>query len=216
MSTEEPFIVGVGGFESNVGKTTLMCDLLTAFPGWEAIKTTKGHYRSCGKDPHACCVSHLLSDKPIVRSGKGETYASGKDTGRYWDAGASNVHWVIATENQIERGVIQALERVRSRGVLIEGNTFSEYVNLNLMIMVARRSGHTIKNSARRALARSTDVYVSRLDCGEEFEIPSLSAPLKSIVESLPIFTDHNFPRLVAKIYDLSSRLAPETALAGH
>ena len=66
-----------------------------SFPGWEAIKTTRGHYRSCGKDPHACCVSHLLTEEPLVRSGRAETYEPGKDTGRYWDAGATNVHWLI-------------------------------------------------------------------------------------------------------------------------
>ena len=71
-------MIGIGGFTSNVGKTTLLCDLLEAFPGWEAIKTTRGHYRSCGKDPHACCVSHLLSDEPLVRSGRAETYEAGK------------------------------------------------------------------------------------------------------------------------------------------
>ena len=47
-----------------------MCELFKAFPGWEAIKTTRGHYRSCGKDPQACCVSHLLSEEPLVRSGR--------------------------------------------------------------------------------------------------------------------------------------------------
>ena len=51
-----------------------LCELLKAFPGWEAIKTTRGHYRSCGKDPKACCVSHLLSEEPLVRSGRDETY----------------------------------------------------------------------------------------------------------------------------------------------
>ncbi len=60
MKSVRPVIVGVGGFTSEVGKTTLLCGLLQALPGWEAIKTTRGHYRSCGKDPHACCVSHLL------------------------------------------------------------------------------------------------------------------------------------------------------------
>jgi len=69
-----PTIVAVGGFASDVGKTTLMCRLLKSLPGWEAIKTTRGHYRSCGKDPHACCVSHLLGDEPVVRSGREQTY----------------------------------------------------------------------------------------------------------------------------------------------
>ena len=90
-----------------------MCDLLQVFPGWEAIKTTRGHYRSCGKDAEACCVSHLLGEEPLIRSGRADTYAPGKDTGRYWDAGASNVHWLIATENQIGRGIQQTLQRVQ-------------------------------------------------------------------------------------------------------
>ncbi|HET6854687.1 MAG TPA: hypothetical protein VFH46_20475, partial [Pyrinomonadaceae bacterium] len=112
-----PVVIGVGGFTSNVGKTTLLCELLKAFPGWEAIKTTRGHYRSCGKDPKACCVSHLLSEEPLVRSGRDETYTFGKDTARYWDAGAANVHWLIATDNQIEKGIKQALAKVKSPGV---------------------------------------------------------------------------------------------------
>ena len=63
---DRPLVIGIGGYTSDVGKTTLMCELLAAFPGWEAIKTTRGHYRSCGKDPHACCVSHLLAAQPSV------------------------------------------------------------------------------------------------------------------------------------------------------
>src|SRR5712691_1793251 len=147
-----PTIIGIGGFESNVGKTTLMCELLKAFPEWEAIKTTRGHYRSCGKDPLSCCVSHLLGNQPVLRSGREETYVSGKDTGRYWDAGAANVHWVIATEAQVELGIKEALKRVRSRSVLIEGNSFTEFVQVGLMVMVARADHEKIKKSAKQAL----------------------------------------------------------------
>jgi molybdopterin-guanine dinucleotide biosynthesis protein len=113
--------IAVAGTSSEVGKTTLLCSLLREFSGWEAIKMTRGHYRSCGKDPHACCVSHVLSDEPVIRSGREQTYACGKDTGRYWDAGASNVHWVIVTDDQVERGIGLALDRVEAPGVLIEG-----------------------------------------------------------------------------------------------
>src|SRR6185312_14060041 len=123
-----PTIVGIGGLTSEVGKTTLLCKLLNAFAGWEAIKTTRGHYRSCGKDPHTCCVSDLLSDEPTVQSGYDLTFSPGKDTGRYWEAGASNVHWVIGTDDQIEAGISEALRRVLAAGVFIEGNSFTEFV----------------------------------------------------------------------------------------
>src|ERR687894_3074708 len=114
--------VAVGGFASNTGKTTIVCELLRALPGWEAVKVTRGHYRSCGKSAHACCVSHLLSDEPLVRSGREDTYTPGKDTGRYWDAGASNVHWAIVTDAQVGRGFGLALARVKAEGVFVEGN----------------------------------------------------------------------------------------------
>jgi hypothetical protein len=78
-----PAIIAVCGFSSEVGKTTLMCDLLRAFPGWEAIKVARGHYRSCGRDPHTCCVSDLLGDEPVIRSGRDQNFETGKDTGLY-------------------------------------------------------------------------------------------------------------------------------------
>jgi molybdopterin-guanine dinucleotide biosynthesis protein len=157
----QPIIIGIGGFTSNVGKTTLLCELLKEFPGWEAIKTTRGHYRSCGKDPKACCVSHLLSEQPLVRSGRKETYELGKDTGRYWDAGASNVHWLIATDNQVEEGIKLALAKVQSPGVFVEGNSFTEFVNADHFIMVRQASNSKIKSSARRMISKATAIYVS-------------------------------------------------------
>ena len=176
-----PVIIGVGGYTSNVGKTTLMCELLKSFPGWEAIKTTRGHYRSCGKDPHACCVSHLLSEEPLVRSGRAETYELGKDTGRYWDAGAANVHWLICTDNQVEKGIKEALARVKSPGVLIEGNSFTQFVQTDHFIMVRRADDDKMKTSARRTIERATGIYVSDLDGEVENEmkyLPTAETPL--------------------------------------
>jgi molybdopterin-guanine dinucleotide biosynthesis protein len=179
-----PVIIGVGGFNSDVGKTTLMCELLKWFPEWEAIKTTRGHYRSCGKDPHACCVSHLLSEEPLVRSGRAETYEKGKDTGRYWDAGASNVHWLICTDNQVEKGIKEALARVKSPGVLIEGNSFTQFVQPDHFVMVRRAGDDKMKTSARRTIGKATAIYVS-----------DTSTALAE--DSIPVFTPPSLPDLI-------------------
>lgn len=160
--------MGVGGFASDVGKTELMCALLRCLPGWEAIKTTRGHYRSCGKDPEACCVSHLLGPEPIVRSGRAANYTLGKDTARYWDAGARSVHWVIGTDTQIGTGVERALDRVESEGVLIEGNTFRRSVQTDYFIMVVRPDRVKPKSSARKVLADASALYIS--SDGEDVE----------------------------------------------
>jgi molybdopterin-guanine dinucleotide biosynthesis protein len=207
MSSDFHRIVVIAGTSSNAGKTTLLCDLLrelTRDESWEAIKLTRGHYRSCGKDPSACCVSHLLSDQPLVRSGREETYAAGKDTGRYWEAGARNVHWVIVTDTQVEQGIKAALARVKSGRVLIEGTSLLKFIKADFVVMVARpdqMSRVKIKPSARRALAAGLvdALYLSGDDDGEVFK-DSLPPELAG---AAPIYTNSLRPQLIRRIEDL-------------
>jgi len=204
-----PQIVGIGGLTSEVGKTTLMCKLLNAFPGWEAIKTTRGHYRSCGKDPHACCVSDLLSEEPVVHSGREATYVAGKDTGRYWDAGAGNVHWVIATDEQVEAGVRQALSRVRADGVFVEGNSFTQFVKPDFFVMVANSKTLKIKHTARRALAQVEAVYVSQGSAAIETESIRKFLCDSNLRDEVEFVSDDQFAFLLASVRaKLQSRLA--------
>jgi molybdopterin-guanine dinucleotide biosynthesis protein len=203
-------VVAVGGFESNSGKTTLLCELLRAFPGWEAIKVTRGHYRSCGRDPQACCVSPLLGDAPLVRTGRAETYAPGKDTGRYWDAGASNVHWVVATDRQVERGITDALGRVASRGVVIEGNSFSQFVDVDFFVMVASH-GARMKPTARRALSKADALYLPDPADGDyesaRREVGELLGRQESFRGSeLPLYTSASFAELIESINERHAR----------
>jgi len=213
-------IVAVSGFTSEVGKTTLMCDLLRAFPGWEAIKMTRGHYRSCGKDPHTCCVSHLLSDQPVIRSGREQTYAFGKDTGRYWDAGAANVHWVIVTDAQVEQGIKQALECVFAPGVFIEGNSFLDFIPADFVVMVSRASGGKLKGSARRALAYSSAIYLSNAsaegsDGQNQFAVWGKESGADKLIGDLPIYTQENLPELIARLQRMDLSANPSARLIG-
>src|SRR5215468_9252104 len=189
-------IVVIAGTSSDTGKTTLLCDLLRELgrdESWEAIKLTRGHYRSCGKDPHACCVSHLLSDRPLVRSGRDETYAAGKDTGRYWEAGASDVHWVIVTDNQVEQGIRAALARVKSGRVLIEGTSLLKFIESDFVVMVARpdQTGRMkIKPSARRALAerRVDALYLFSEEAGKDGDAAFKDSLPTELANAAPIY----------------------------
>jgi molybdopterin-guanine dinucleotide biosynthesis protein len=160
MSDIGPRVVAVSGLSSNTGKTTLACELLARLPGWEAIKLTRGHYRSCGKDPSGCCVSDLLRDEPLIRSGREANYEFGKDTGRFWDAGAANVHWVIVGEDQVEAGINEALARVETAAVIVEGNSFLEYIEPDFAIMWARAGENKVKSSARRNFEKADALYL--------------------------------------------------------
>ncbi|HEV3471537.1 MAG TPA: hypothetical protein VG148_19575 [Pyrinomonadaceae bacterium] len=202
-----PAIVAVGGFSSNSGKTTLVCELLRALPGWEAIKMTRGHYRSCGRDPHACCVSPLLGEEPLVLSGREATYAGGKDTGRYWEAGAANVHWVVSTDAQVAEGFALARGRVRAEGVLVEGNSFLKHADADFVVMVARPDRLQIKPTARRALGKTSAIYVS-----QEGDRPGPGAVEKflcglraadaagALAPGAPVYTRETLTQLVARI----------------
>jgi hypothetical protein len=152
-------------------------------------------------------VSHLLAEEPSIRSGRAETYAAGKDTGRYWDAGAANVHWVIVTDKQVERGIKSALGRVRAEGVLVEGTSFVQFVKVDLMLMAARASGvDKIKPSARRALAKTDALYL--FDEGEDApedarERFHASPAGESLAGSIPIYTREDLPRLIERVREV-------------
>ncbi|MBV9924860.1 MAG: hypothetical protein JOZ96_07435 [Acidobacteria bacterium] len=200
-----PTVIAVGGFNSNSGKTTLVCELLRALPDWEALKMTRGHYRSCGRDPHACCVAHLLSEEPVVRSGRAETYAPGKDTGRYWEAGASEVHWAVVTDAQVEAGFRAALARVKAPGVVVEGNSFLRSFEADFTVLVARPDVLQIKTTARRVLPVASALYLS--DAGQgiapdtraRFERWWSESGLAESAPALPVYTRESLPELTER-----------------
>jgi len=206
MSDRPPSIIAVSGLSSNTGKTTLACELIARLPGWEAIKLTRGHYRSCGKDPSGCCVSDLLRDQPLIRSGHEANYELGKDTGRFWDAGAVNVHWVIVGEDQVQAGINEALSRVQSDGVIVEGNSFLEYIEPDFAIMCARAGENKVKSSARRNLQKADALYLSTIDnCDrkeaiERFENWQRGLSIELNTDGLWIATRYDIAKLIDSI----------------
>src|SRR5205823_844481 len=206
MNEHRPSIVAVSGLSSNTGKTTLACDLIKHLPGWEAIKITRGHYRSCGKDPSGCCVSDLLRDEPLIRSGREANYEVGKDTGRFWDAGAVNVHWLIVDENQVEEGIRRALSRVQTEGVIVEGNSFLEFINPDYAIICSRAGENKLKSSARRTLERADALYLSTIDDADRetaiqrFEQWRKALSIELNTADVPIYTRDELPNLMHAI----------------
>jgi hypothetical protein len=136
------------------------------------------------------------------------TYSPGKDSGRYWDAGATNVHWLIATDAQVDLGITQTLARVNAPGVFIEGNSFTEYVRPDFFIMVARAGDLKLKPTARQALTRVSAVYLS--DSGSvadkvrvrKFLSETLPASESS---ALPVHGAAEFSQLISLVQRLDS-----------
>jgi hypothetical protein len=208
-------IVSISGFSSNVGKTTLLCDLLRLNTGWEAIKISRGHYRSCGKDPQACCISPLLGEKPLILSGRAATFAEGKDTGRYWAAGASNVHWLICTSEQVEQGAREALARVEGEGVFVEGTSFLKHVRADYSIMVAGTPVGEIKSSAARVIEQVSAIYAGRSEpeAGLLTTIREKLARRGGKLGDVPIYFERDLTLLAEQIGKAHAGTPPRPAL---
>jgi hypothetical protein len=116
------------------------------------------------------------------------------------------------TDAQVERGVRQALERVRAPGVLIEGNSFLKFVDVDFAVMVARAGGGKIKPSARRALKVCSALYLSD-DAGDaaaerrRFTEWLRDAADRDLLAALPLYTREELPSLIARIRALHAPL---------
>jgi len=205
-------VIAVGGFASDTGKTTLVCELLRALPGSEAVKTTRGHYRSCGKDPRACCVAPLLGPEALVLSGRAETYAPGKDTGRYWDAGAANVHWVVAAGGQVAEGFGRALSRVTAPLVVVEGNSFLRQFEADFVVMAVSAGAQKIKPTARQVLGRASAFYLAaasgRVGAAdlEAFEALLGREGFGDLTARARVYTPETLAQLIARVREVGGR----------
>ena len=101
----------------------------------------------------------------------------------------------------MKEGIESALQLVKSRGVFIEGNSFTEYVKPDFFIMVARPDVPKIKATAKRAMPRVSAVYLSN-ETGSSARGEFLGQYLSE--RDVPIFSPATLPALVTKLRLLS------------
>lgn len=115
-----PFIIGVGGAHSRVGKTTISCKVLRRLKGWGAIKYTK-----------TLLYSSIVDSPGILRQ-------KHKDTGRLLEAGAEDVLWVRSPVEGLEETLQIAVERLSHlKGIVLEGNSAIEVLKPDIILFVS-------------------------------------------------------------------------------
>jgi len=151
---KRPFIIGVGGTSSNVGKTTAAV-LLMRYLAAGIIEQATG---ASGEDTgHALS----LSDKPkrggpgkwgAIKYTKTELYASlvddkavlsckDKDTGRFFDAGAEDVIWVKSPPRDLKDLLPMAIDRLSCLdGLIVEGNSAIEFLKPDIVIFIVGKN----------------------------------------------------------------------------
>ncbi len=168
-------LICVGGMSSGCGKTSLVCLLLRALPGWAAMKVVPsrmGHVCPHGRDCDACEPPEGAFEVAIDEEIRER---AGKDTARFAEAGASHVALVRALPECLPAALDSAMERFSGvPGVVIESTTAMPAVE-GPRIIVARNGLAETKHSARIALG-SADLIVmnQEVDAAGEggFDLP--------------------------------------------
>jgi hypothetical protein len=174
-------VICVGGLSSGCGKTSVVCMLLTAFPGWAAIKVTPSRADEVcprGRDCEACQPPEGRFEVTIDE----QTPLPGKDTARFAEAGASHVVFVRGLPECLPEALWSAFDLLAGvPGVIVESTTAVPIVD-GLRMLVAREGVSEAKDSARAAVGL-IDLFV----INQEPDAPRLprfeSIPLVEEVE---------------------------------
>ncbi|MBF0518069.1 MAG: molybdopterin-guanine dinucleotide biosynthesis protein MobB [Nitrospirae bacterium] len=147
-------LVCIGGAHSSCGKTTLSERLLKRLTKrkkgtWGAIKYTQTAFYTS------------LSDAQDTIN------QSDKDTSRLLSAGARRAQWIQAPRHELEEIVRIAIDKFwEMDGILVEGNSPTEYVDFDVVAFVFGEDPLKIKDSAKRALEKATVLVLRELPSG--------------------------------------------------
>jgi hypothetical protein len=170
-------IVVVGGHTRSIGKTQLVCDIISALQeaNWIAGKITQyghgvcaqnGHDCDCAPDDHVCAISWERDAN------------TGTDSSRFLAAGAQRSFWLrtkqgfLAEGMPLFRSALDEFARDRSQGsrvdseaspvnVILESNTLLQFLKPDLFLMVLHPGKFDFKDSAHLQLDRAA-AYVLR------------------------------------------------------
>jgi hypothetical protein len=162
-------LIVVGGHTRSIGKTQLVCDVISAFPraNWIAGKITQyghgvcaqnGENCDCAPDEHVCAINWETQSN------------TGTDSSRFLAAGALRSFWLRTKQGFLAEGLPllrAALLETRADGngdlppLILESNSLLQFLKPSLYFAVVDPAKEDFKDSARAALDRA-DALVLR------------------------------------------------------
>ena len=163
MNSHKPFIIGIGGAHSSVGKTTLAAAViryLTTHPA----RYPFGNVPKLGaiKYTNTPLYASLIDDESIINQ-------NGKDTSKLSEAGAIRVLWIKSPRTDVEEIVPVALARLADLdGIVIEGNIAIEFAEPDIVIFI---TGH----GPEKGIKPSSEMLLNKADI---VIVPGATAPV--------------------------------------
>jgi len=159
----------VGGHTRSIGKTQLVCDIITAFPqaNWIAGKITQYGHGVCAQNGDNC---DCAPDEHICAIEWEEQSQSGTDSARFLAAGAKRSFWLRTKQGFLAEGLPLMRKALKetlgeagqgSPPLILESNSLLQFLKPSLYFAVIDPAREDFKDSARVALDRA-DALVLR------------------------------------------------------
>lgn len=162
-------VIVVGGHTRSIGKTQLVCDVISAFPHikWLAGKITQYGHGVCAQNGDNCDCAP--TDHICAITWETQT-DSGTDSARFLAAGASRSFWLRTKQGFLAEGLpllrASLHESIASATgepppLIVESNSLLQFLKPSLYLAVLDPAKEDFKDSARAALDRA-DALVLR------------------------------------------------------
>ena len=173
-------VIVIGGHTRSIGKTQLVCDVISAFPdaNWIAGKITQYGHGVCAENGSAC---DCAPDEHICAIRWEGLPQSGTDSARFLAAGAKRSFWLRTKQGFLAEGlplmrdalenVVEASEQ-DSPPLILESNSLLQFMKPSLYFAVIDPAREDFKDSARVALDRA-DALVLRGAMNDPSSAPS-------------------------------------------
>jgi hypothetical protein len=173
-------VIVVGGHTRSIGKTQLVCDIISTFPqvNWIAGKITQyghgvcaqnGNDCDCAPDEHICAIEWEAHPR------------SGTDSARFLAAGAKRSFWLRTKQGFLAEGLPLMRDALKqsvarpeenSPPLILESNSLMQFLKPSLYFAVIDPAREDFKDSARVALDRA-DALVLRGSMDDPAAAPS-------------------------------------------
>ncbi|HYA97465.1 MAG TPA: hypothetical protein VEH49_05175 [Methylomirabilota bacterium] len=161
-------VVVVGGHTRSIGKTQLVCDIISAFPeaNWVAGKITQFGHGVCAQNGENCDCAPSEHSAAVDWERHAET---GTDSARFLAAGARRSLWLRTKQGYLAEGLPLLRAALQEAGngsgdaplnLILESNSLLKFLKPALFLVVVAPEKTDFKESARLVLDRADAVVL--------------------------------------------------------
>lgn len=197
-------VIIIAGQTKNVGKTTLVCNIIAAFPNvsWTAVKISN--------HPHIPQEARKLSEGSGWSIWQQNSPRDHNDTARFLGSGAA-CSLLVQSDNSSLEPACAALshELASAKNVIVESASAAEFLHHDLLLILLDAAQDDFKASVKRQLDRADTFLLRNADLGVNAQIDRANqTPI------FPAFPDRLDPRLVSLVAAKVGSL-PQAARSG-